>query len=46
MSDVELLYRCSIKLFTIWWPVIVPFFGYLLWEYATEPRIRKSSNIR
>jgi len=40
MSDWEILFWASVKLLSIWWPLVVAFIGYMLWETLTDPYTR------
>jgi hypothetical protein len=40
MSDWEILFWASVKLLSIWWPLVVAFIGYMLWESLTDPYTR------
>jgi len=43
MSDVELLYHCSAKLFTYWWPLLLVAMGYCVYEsQVLTPRWKKA----
>jgi hypothetical protein len=37
MSDWEILYLASVKLLSIWWPLVVYIVGWCIWETVTDP---------